>query len=442
MGTLFNGHTYTFKKDGSDLVLLDSTDHSHETITFRKGVSVSGSGISIKAGTNSVGIKGYATNAQNGDLTYQLVNNSDDGYFELFANEKTFFRAEASQIKSSVLSHQLGESIGTTDSPYSAGGYVNLELGKNRGDDGGCYIDLIGDTTYQDYGLRLIRWGGGANSETHMVHRGTGDFKFSTSEQAKMYFASNGNYEVETFNNKNQTFQIQDAYMYFKANAPSNHCFSFHNDGNNTNRYLFSWVAGKDDGSGTNYYVYARNGSGTGSIGSIRGTNGTFAIFAFTGVHDAKILQSDSKTADIIETGTSDNNHYPLGTILVNVKSEIVTLNDNGDPNMQPETYIVSSSLHQDKRVLGVYFGNANDEERPHYESVAAIGDGAILVCSENGNIENGDYITTASGSGGYGCKQNDDLLHNYTVAKSLEDVDWSTEVSSSKLIACTYHCG
>ena len=60
------------------------------------------------------------------------------------------------------------------------------------------------------------------------------------------------------------------------------------------------------------------------------------------------------------------------------------------------------------------------------YHSCFSIGDELILVCSQNGNIENGDYITTASGSGGYGCKQNDDILHNYTVElkKSLEDVE------------------
>ena len=82
--------------------------------------------------------------------------------------------------------------------------------------------------------------------------------------------------------------------------------------------------------------------------------------------------------------------------------------------------------------------GNPNTDRHLIY----SLGDGIILVNNQNGNIQNGDYITTASGSGGYGCKQNDDLLHNYTVAKALEDVDWSTESESTKLIACTYHCG
>ena len=420
---LFQGQIYKFRKEGTSLVLSGASDNSDETKIFRKGLIVSGSNpISIKADSSGKGIKGFAHNSA--DQTFALLSSNDDGYLELYADQTTMFRVENNQFSTRLKNNRIGEYVGTSSSPDSDGGYVFLELGRNRGDNGGAFIDLVGDTTYSDYGLRIIRKDGGANADADIVHRGTGTFRIFNDENGDM------------------KFQIGNAYQYFKANAPSKHCFSFHNDGNSTNRYLFSWAAGKDDGTGTNYYVYARNGSGSGSIGSIRGTNGTFAIFAFTGVHDAKILQSDSKTADFIETGTSDNNHYPLGTILVNVKSEIVTLNDNGDPSMQPETYIVSSSLHQDKRVLGVYFGNANDEERPHYESVASIGDGALLVCSQNGNIENGDYITTASGSGGYGCKQNDDILHNYTVAKSLEDVDWSTEPSSSKLIACTYHCG
>ena len=420
-GSLFKGHTYTFKKEGADLIMLDSSDHSHETITFRDGLIASGSGIIVKGSDNSVGIKGYSHSET--DQTFKLVSNFDDGYLELFANTKTFLRAEATLFSTRVLSHKIGQYIGTASSPDSSGGYVNLEFGKNRGDNGGAFIDLIGGTTWTDYALRMIRWSGGQNAGSEIIHRGTGLFKLKNEEAGNMQFS------------------INNAYMNFTANAASKHCFHFENDGNNSNRYLHSWQCGTDNGTGTNWYVYARDGDGT-AIGSIRGTNGTFAIFGFTGAHDAKILQSDSKTADIIETGVSDDNYYPLGTIMVNVKSEINNLKDSTDPNVQPSSYIVSSSLHQDKRVLGVYFGNGNDEERPHYNSVAAIGDGVILVNNENGNIENGDYITTTSGSGGYGCKQNDDLLHNYTVAKSLKDVDWSTEPSSSKLIACTYHCG
>ncbi len=41
-----------------------------------------------------------------------------------------------------------------------------------------------------------------------------------------------------------------------------------------------------------------------------------------------------------------------------------------------------------------------------------------MWVCISNGNIENGDYIQSSDYLG-YGEKQDDDLLYNYTVANA-----------------------
>ena len=71
---------------------------------------------------------------------------------------------------------------------------------------------------------------------------------------------------------------------------------------------------------------------------------------------------------------------------------------------------------------------------------INSLGEGGILVSNVNGNIDNGDYLV-ADGNG-YAMKQDDDILHNYTVAKALESVDWSKETSTTKMISCTYHCG
>jgi hypothetical protein len=79
-----------------------------------------------------------------------------------------------------------------------------------------------------------------------------------------------------------------------------------------------------------------------------------------------------------------------------------------------------------------------------------AIGEGKVWVTNIGGNIENGDYITS-SNIAGYGMLQDDDILHNYTVAKCTQTVDWSTVTDTIEhegttykkyLIACTYHCG
>ncbi len=57
---------------------------------------------------------------------------------------------------------------------------------------------------------------------------------------------------------------------------------------------------------------------------------------------------------------------------------------------------------------------------------VNALGEGVVWVCDLNGEIHNGDYITT-SALPGYGQRQDDDLLHSYTLGKATEEVDWET---------------
>lgn len=86
---------------------------------------------------------------------------------------------------------------------------------------------------------------------------------------------------------------------------------------------------------------------------------------------------------------------------------------------------------------------------------INSLGEGCIWVCNVNGNLENGDYITTCEVPG-YGMKQDDDLLHNYTVAKITMDCTFdlnSTAYTCEEFthegvtyrrafVACTYHCG
>jgi len=55
-----------------------------------------------------------------------------------------------------------------------------------------AFIDLVSDSTYTDYGARFIRWGSGANSTTDLVHRGTGDFRFITSDAANILWLTGG----------------------------------------------------------------------------------------------------------------------------------------------------------------------------------------------------------------------------------------------------------
>lgn len=60
-------------------------------------------------------------------------------------------------------------------------------------------------------------------------------------------------------------------------------------------------------------------------------------------------------------------------------------------------------------------------------------GEGSLWICNKNGNLQNGDYICSA-GINGYGMKQDDDLLHNYTVARITMDCDFNPQLEEVKI--------
>ena len=116
--------------------------------------------------------------------------------------------------------------------------------------------------------------------------------------------------------------------------------------------------------------------------------------------------------------------------------------NNSSKPNINESLPIVSlSSKPFDKAVYGVISDCEDESTQRTYalgsfvsvfekESndtrliINSLGEGAIWVCNINGNIENGDYITS-SNVPGLGMKQDDDILHNYTVAKATTSVNF-----------------
>ena len=63
-----------------------------------------------------------------------------------------------------------------------------LRVGRSGSGNRNAYIDLIGDNTYSTYGLRIIRFDGGANAASDLRHRGTGDFRLMTQDSAHLRF--------------------------------------------------------------------------------------------------------------------------------------------------------------------------------------------------------------------------------------------------------------
>tara|TARA_Y100000034_G_scaffold123790_1_gene171099 strand:- start:1423 stop:1983 length:561 start_codon:yes stop_codon:yes gene_type:complete len=120
----------------------------------------------------------------------------------------------------------------------------------------------------------------------------------------------------------------------------------------------------------------------------------------------------------------------------------------------RPDQYVVNcdtGEMEEDQDGTAYLW---NDLHRTQIR-VNSIGEGAIWVCNINGNLENGDYITSCEVPG-LGMKQDDDLLHNYTVAKITQDCDFRTNSADYNVVefeyngstyrkafvGCTYHCG
>ena len=76
----------------------------------------------------------------------------------------------------------VGAGVGTTDS--------TVQIGTGRTGNGYAYVDLVGDATYTDYGLRIIRNSNGANANSELAHRGTGNFALVAEQAAPLTFST------------------------------------------------------------------------------------------------------------------------------------------------------------------------------------------------------------------------------------------------------------
>lgn len=78
--------------------------------------------------------------------------------------------------------------------------------------DRNAYIVLVGDDTYTDYGLKLVRNGIGPNSSSFIQHRGTGTFSIRTEDAAAISFLTGGNIRLTIASDGNIT---QGNALYF-----------------------------------------------------------------------------------------------------------------------------------------------------------------------------------------------------------------------------------
>jgi hypothetical protein len=159
--------------------------------------------------------------------------------------------------------------------------------------------------------------------------------------------------------------------------------------------------------------------------------DGTYS--PFTGVHQIKLENPEEEIEDgLIVESTGQVEHKSMVDIIMTLKL---------------------STTNKSKKVIGVFQKNLTNKKKQgeiDTDSVVALGEGTMWITNYGGNIENGDYICS-SNIGGYGMLQDDDILHNYTVAKCVENIDWDNIIDTityndiiykKTIVGCVFHSG
>jgi hypothetical protein len=121
-----------------------------------------------------------------------------------------------------------------------------VQVGFGRTTNGFALLDLIGDSTYTDYGFRILRNNGGPNTDTDILHRGTGDLDlktidagdigFHTTSIQRMIVKSGGDVGIGT---TDPNHKLQVAGNMLLGNASSNYLYI-----NNIENFLYSDTTG------------------------------------------------------------------------------------------------------------------------------------------------------------------------------------------------------
>ncbi len=200
-----------FNASGSTTMTLDNNNRVGIGTTSPSTVlEVSSSGV------NGIDVSQSASNATQSGRLFFTTNTSSEGFALFNANGTLQINSggipndTSGTNRISIVGSSGSVGIGTT-SPNEklevngsvrvtgAGldvGYGNnsnnfVQIGNGRTTNGFAFIDLIGDTTYSDYGFRIVRNNGGANTNSELIHRGTGFLNLNATQAGGIILKTN-----------------------------------------------------------------------------------------------------------------------------------------------------------------------------------------------------------------------------------------------------------
>jgi hypothetical protein len=184
------------------------------------------------------------------------------------------------------------------------------------------------------------------------------------------------------------------------------------------------------------------NGNLQSRIGSIDSSSTSNPI-NFTGQHRCVVENFNTNLEGLIVSANkseycsmSGGLNRGLQAVTINEALPIVTLSRT----CMDKTCFGVISLSEDPENetredrFGCFVAEFEKEEGDERVYINSVGEGAIWVTNINGPLKSGDYITTSTVPG-YGQIQNDDILHNYTVAKITMNCDFEPNFQNVKKI-------
>jgi len=233
-----------------------------------------------------------------------------------------------------------------------------VQIGNGRTGSGASYVDLIGDTTYSDYGMRLLR-NGTANANSQIAHRGTGELQLIavdaaaitlfTSGSERVRVTSGGNLLIGT--NSDDTLPLVTQEYFYKSSG--SHRLKVASDSIANTEFADVVAQGKVGSNSrlAQLFVY-KHSAISDACGSLRlqQTNGTF-----------NMLWHDS--LDNLRTSTADSNIGTTGGTVVGTQTS--------DVRVKEEISSLPYGLNEIKQLNPCAFKYKADPVTPHVGFIA-----------------------------------------------------------------------
>jgi Family of unknown function (DUF6519) len=390
---------------------VDSSSDGGTTISAQN----SGNGIAVEAVTSD----GLAINATNNSSTSTTISATNDG------GSNAIIATNSSDGASAIWAINNGSNWAIYAQNNQSGGAVGAIA------NGG---NAISATNNSSNNATISAQNSGSGQSIYAYNNGNGIAVQAAAGDGNAIYATNNN------DSGNATISAENygGGITVLATAQTGRAICAYNNSTTNGEQYSAFFA---QNSGTGYAIYAISaGQYTVFADNIVDGGNGYAFYANTGLigplsgaHDVLI---DKETFANLKPG-----------LLVSVTGEAKQRQyENGNQDLSTTLPTVKpAATRNHNKLIGVFLGLHslhdhwyNLQEGEQLAIVNALGTGRVWVSNINGEVNAGDYITSSE-IPGYGMKQEDDILHNYTLGKAIEDVDWSQVTETVSLNGADY---